>query len=139
MLRYAGYPIEELAKSSHFVEVMWLLLHQQLPSAQQLAQFTHEITYHTMLHEDLKLRGPGELLGTAQHGELSLQVADLFKDAELLSLAADGVVIVIEPGRTRRQTVKNHLESLEEKKANLLGAVLNKRVFHVPEIFYGKT
>ncbi|MBZ0153550.1 MAG: citrate synthase [Planctomycetes bacterium] len=54
VLRYAGYPIEELAKSSHFVEVMWLLLHQELPSAQQLAQFTHDITYHTMLHEDLK-------------------------------------------------------------------------------------
>ncbi|MBL8751212.1 MAG: citrate synthase [Planctomycetes bacterium] len=54
VLRYAGYPIEELAKSSHFVEVMWLLLHQQLPSAQQLSQFTHDITYHTMLHEDLK-------------------------------------------------------------------------------------
>ncbi len=54
VLRYAGYPIEELAKSSHFVEVMWLLLHQELPSAQQLSQFTHDITYHTMLHEDLK-------------------------------------------------------------------------------------
>ena len=37
--------------------------------------------------EDLKLRGPGELLGTAQSGELSLQVADLFKDAELLGFA----------------------------------------------------
>ena len=37
--------------------------------------------------EDLKLRGPGELLGTAQHGELTLQVADLFKDAELLACA----------------------------------------------------
>jgi ATP-dependent DNA helicase RecG len=37
--------------------------------------------------EDLKLRGPGELLGTAQSGELSLAVADLFKDAELLGFA----------------------------------------------------
>jgi citrate synthase len=54
ILRYAGYPIEELAQKSHFVEVMWLLLHQQLPSAPQLAQFTHDVTYHTMLHEDLK-------------------------------------------------------------------------------------
>ena len=54
ILRYAGYPIEELAQKSHFVEVMWLLLHQELPSATQLSQFTHDVTYHTMLHEDLK-------------------------------------------------------------------------------------
>jgi citrate synthase len=54
VLRYAGYPIEDLAKKSSFVEVMWLLLHQQLPSSSQLSQFTHDVTYHTMLHEDLK-------------------------------------------------------------------------------------
>jgi len=54
VLRYSGYPIEELAKKSSFVEVMWLLLHQQLPSSSQLSQFTQDVTYHTMLHEDLK-------------------------------------------------------------------------------------
>ncbi len=54
ILRYGGYPIEELAQNSSFVEVMWLLLHQELPSAAQLEQFTHDVTYHTMLHEDLK-------------------------------------------------------------------------------------
>ena len=54
ILRYAGYPIEELAKDSSFVEVMWLLLHQDLPEQAQLEQFTHKITHHTMLHEDLK-------------------------------------------------------------------------------------
>ena len=54
ILRYGGYPIEELAQQSSFVEVMWLLLHQELPSAAQLEQFTHDVTYHTMLHEDLK-------------------------------------------------------------------------------------
>ncbi|MFK7743365.1 MAG: citrate synthase [Planctomycetota bacterium] len=54
VLRYGGYPIEELAQHSSFVEVMWLLLHQELPSASQFEQFTHKITYHTMLHEDLK-------------------------------------------------------------------------------------
>ena len=54
ILRYAGYPIEELAQKSSFVETMWLLLHQELPTAQQLAQFSHELTYHSMLHEDLK-------------------------------------------------------------------------------------
>ena len=54
ILRYAGYPIEELAQESTFVEVMWLLLEQELPTAQQLAEFTHAVTYHTMMHEDLK-------------------------------------------------------------------------------------
>ena len=54
ILRYAGFPIEDLAEQSTFVEVMWLLLHQQLPTAQQLASFTHDVTYHTMMHEDLK-------------------------------------------------------------------------------------
>jgi citrate synthase len=54
ILRYGGYPIEELAEKSSFVEVMWLLLHQELPSKTQLEQFTHDVTYHTMLHEDLK-------------------------------------------------------------------------------------
>ncbi len=54
ILRYAGYPIEEIAQKSSFVETMWLLLHQELPTAQQLAQFSHELTYHSMLHEDLK-------------------------------------------------------------------------------------
>ena len=54
ILRYGGYPIEQLAEKSSFVEVMWLLLHQELPSKAQLDQFTHDVTYHTMLHEDLK-------------------------------------------------------------------------------------
>ncbi len=54
ILRYGGYPIEQLAQESSFVEVMWLLLHQELPSKAQLEQFTHDVTYHSMLHEDLK-------------------------------------------------------------------------------------
>ena len=54
VLRYAGYPIDELAQKSNFVEVMWLLLHQRLPLASELTQFSHDITYHTMLHENLK-------------------------------------------------------------------------------------
>ena len=54
ILRYAGYPIEELAERSHFLEVMWLLLHQQLPSAAEMTKFTSDIIYHTMLHENLK-------------------------------------------------------------------------------------
>ncbi len=54
ILRYAGYPIEQLAEHSHFLEVAWLLFHQDLPSTADLARFKHEVTYHTMVHEDLK-------------------------------------------------------------------------------------
>ncbi len=54
ILRYAGYPIEVLAEKSHFLEVAWLLIHQELPTQTQLSEFENEITYHTMLHEDLK-------------------------------------------------------------------------------------
>ena len=54
ILRYRGYPIEELAERSTFLEVSWLLLFGELPTAQQLDDFTREITQHTMLHEDFR-------------------------------------------------------------------------------------
>jgi citrate synthase len=52
ILRYRGYPIEELAEKSTFLEVAWLLIHGELPTRSQLAGFDHEITRHTMLHEN---------------------------------------------------------------------------------------
>jgi citrate synthase len=52
ILRYRGYPIEELAEKSTFLEVAWLLLEGELPSRAQLDLFTQEITRHTMVHED---------------------------------------------------------------------------------------
>ncbi len=54
ILRYAGYSIEELAAKSNFLEVSWLLVHQKLPTREQLSSFERDITYHTMIHEDLK-------------------------------------------------------------------------------------
>ncbi len=54
ILRYCGYPIEQLAEKSTFLEVAWLLMNRELPSANQLEQWENEITYHTMVHEDLK-------------------------------------------------------------------------------------
>jgi citrate synthase len=54
ILRYRGYPIEELAEQSSFLEVAWLLIKGELPTADEFARFCHEITVHTMLHEDLK-------------------------------------------------------------------------------------
>jgi len=52
ILRYRGYPIEELAQKSTFLEVAWLLIHGELPARADLDGFTAEITRHTMLHKD---------------------------------------------------------------------------------------
>ncbi|WP_374974765.1 citrate synthase [Microbacterium trichothecenolyticum] len=54
VLRYRGYPIEQLAKNSTYLEVAWLLIYGELPSADQLAEFDEKIRRHTLLHEDLK-------------------------------------------------------------------------------------
>ena len=54
ILRYRGYPIEQLAEKSTFIEVSYLLIYGGLPTAEQLATFTRHIQRHTMLHEDLR-------------------------------------------------------------------------------------
>ncbi len=53
ILRYRGYPIEQLAEKSTFVEVAYLLLYGELPNEARLNQFRDELTYHTMIHERL--------------------------------------------------------------------------------------
>ncbi|RMF66495.1 MAG: citrate synthase [Alphaproteobacteria bacterium] len=52
-LLYRGYPIEQLAERSDFMEVAYLLLFGELPTAKQKAQFVHDVTYHTMVHEQI--------------------------------------------------------------------------------------
>ena len=54
ILRYSGYPIEQLAEKSTFLETAYLLLHGELPSAQDLDTWVFNITHHTMLHENVK-------------------------------------------------------------------------------------
>jgi len=54
ILRYRGYPIEQLAEHSSFLEVSYLLLHGDLPSPEQLTEFEYVIGHHTMIHESLK-------------------------------------------------------------------------------------
>ena len=51
VLLYRGYPIEQLAKQSSFLEVSYLLMHGELPNADQFGKFEHEVTHHTMMHE----------------------------------------------------------------------------------------
>ncbi len=54
ILRYRGYPIEQLAGSADFVEVAYLLMHGELPGKAELETFRHRLTYHSLIHEDLK-------------------------------------------------------------------------------------
>ena len=54
ILEYRGYPIDQLAEHSTFLEVAYLLLHGELPTQPQLDQWTHDVTYHTFLHENCK-------------------------------------------------------------------------------------
>src|SRR3954449_149965 len=54
VLRYRGYPIDQLAESSTFIEVSYLLIYGELPTADQLANFDNNIRRHTLLHEDMK-------------------------------------------------------------------------------------
>jgi citrate synthase len=54
VLLYRGYPIEQLAKYSSFLEVAYLLINGELPTAAQFKAFEHEVTHHTMMHESLK-------------------------------------------------------------------------------------
>lgn len=54
ILRYRGYAIEELAEKSNFLEVAYLLIFGELPTSEQFSKFSHDITTHTMVHEDVK-------------------------------------------------------------------------------------
>src|SRR5450755_33177 len=54
ILEYRGYPIEQLAEKSTYLEVAYLLVHGELPNEKQLADWTHEVTIHTFVHENVK-------------------------------------------------------------------------------------
>ena len=56
ILRYRGYPIEQLAEKSTFLEVAYLLLNGELPTADQLAVWTKDVTHHTFVHENMRKR-----------------------------------------------------------------------------------
>jgi citrate synthase len=62
ILEYRGYPIEQLAEHSTYVEVAYLLVHGELPTQAQLEEWTHEITIHTFVHENVK-----EFMGGFRH------------------------------------------------------------------------
>lgn len=73
ILRYRGYPIEQLAEKASFLEVAWLLRHGELPTQPEYDKWVHDITFHTYVHENMKrfLEGfrydahPMSMLGSA--------------------------------------------------------------------------
>src|SRR4026209_2046897 len=54
ILRYRGYPIEQLAEQATFLEVAYLLRHGELPTQEQYDSWMHDITFHTYVHENIK-------------------------------------------------------------------------------------
>jgi citrate synthase len=54
ILRYRGYPIEQLAEGATFLETAWLLRHGELPTPKEYEQWVHDITFHTYVHENIK-------------------------------------------------------------------------------------
>ena len=62
VLEYRGYPIEQLAENSTYLEVAYLLVYGELPTAPQLSEWTHMVTIHTFVHENIK-----EFLGGFRH------------------------------------------------------------------------
>jgi citrate synthase len=54
ILRYRGYPIEQIAEKSTYLETAYLILYGELPSKSQLEEWSHNITYHSIIHENIK-------------------------------------------------------------------------------------
>ncbi|HWZ34713.1 MAG TPA: citrate/2-methylcitrate synthase, partial [Mucilaginibacter sp.] len=77
ILKYRGYPIEELAEKSTFIEVAYLLIYGELPTAQQLKDFEYELSRHTLVHEDMKKFFDGFPSKSHPMGQLSSLVCSL--------------------------------------------------------------
>ena len=77
VLRYRGYPIEQLAEKASFVEVAYLLIHGDLPNAEQLDYFASNIRHHTLVHEDMKRFFEAYPTGAHPMGILSSMVASM--------------------------------------------------------------
>ena len=77
ILKYRGYPIEQLAEKSSFIEVAYLLIYGDLPTEQQLADFQTHISRHTLVHEDMKKFFDGFPSKAHPMGQLSSLVCSL--------------------------------------------------------------
>jgi citrate synthase len=94
ILKYRGYPIEQLAGKSSFIEVAYLLIHGELPTQPQLNNFQYEISRHTLVHEDMKKFFDGFPSRSHPMGQLSSLVCALsaFYPESLKSVQSDAEV-----------------------------------------------
>ncbi|HZM17041.1 MAG TPA: citrate synthase [Candidatus Krumholzibacteria bacterium] len=99
ILRYRGYPIEELAEHSDYLETAYLLLHGELPDRQQREAWVQEILHHTMVHENIKKFVDGFHYDAHPMGMLVSTVA-------ALSTFYKGARAVRDPDSRRRQTLR---------------------------------
>jgi citrate synthase len=77
ILRYRGYPIEQLAEKASFLEVAYLLIYGELPNKEQLDYFQGSITHHTLVHEDMRRFFEAYPTGAHPMGILSSMIASL--------------------------------------------------------------
>ncbi len=77
ILKYRGYPIEQLAERSSFIEVAYLLIYGELPTQEQLTEFRYQISRHTLVHEDMKKFFDGFPSKSHPMGQLSSLVCSL--------------------------------------------------------------
>ncbi len=87
ILEYRGYPIEELAEQSTFLETAYLITYGELPTQEQMKQWAHDITYHTYVHENIKKFMEGFQYDAHPMGMLVGTVAALstfYSDAKLV-------------------------------------------------------
>jgi citrate synthase len=77
VLKYRGYPIEQLAEKASFIEVAYLLIYGDLPTEEQLAEFQYQISRHTLVHEDMKKFFDGFPSKSHPMGQLSSLVCSL--------------------------------------------------------------
>ena len=77
ILRYRGYPIEEIAEHASFVETAYLLIYGHLPNATELAEWKQKLTYHSLIHEDMKKFFEGYSTNAHPMAILSAMVATL--------------------------------------------------------------
>jgi capsular exopolysaccharide synthesis family protein len=93
---------------------------------------------HTLLSSDRLRPRLAELRAVFDYVLIDAPPVNLYGDATLLGGLADGVVLVVQANSTHREVVRKAKESLESAKLRVLGAVLNKRTFPIPESWYRK-